>query len=600
MSAVAEPEKAPTTQAAPGVGRAAEYGSDVIVDVLRRLGIRYAALNPGASFRHLHDSIVNWGGNHDPEVIECLHEEIAVAIAHGYAVSSGKPMAAIVHDVVGLQHASIAVYHAWLDKVPILVLGGTGPMDTVRRRPKNDWGHTALVQGNIVRDYTKWDDQPASPGAVPKSLIRAYNVATSAPAGPVYVCYDVTVQEQTLDGPVTIPDLREHPKPTRLQAADEALDEVADRLVRAKSPVIIAEYAGRDPAASVALTRLAELLGAPVIGRPGRFNIASTHPLHLVKGGKDLAEAADVILAVDVPNLYGFFFTGSDRGPAHGPKPSAWLAHITLGDLGIGGWSHGYQELAPVDLEIRAESGLALPSLLARCEALLKDRAPASGPRVDAIKTRSRELRASLLREAEAAANSRPIALSHLALQLRRALEPHPWMITKGMLKDLVWQLLDVERPDQWIGINFGGGLGNGLGYSLGVALHRKDDDVICVDVQGDGDLLYTPNTLWTAAKYRIPLLIVINNNRSYFNSENHARNVARGRGRPLAETGVGTQIDGPATDLAALARSFGVEAAGPIEDPALLGPTLTRAAEVVRRERRPFLVDVRTAPADE
>jgi acetolactate synthase-1/2/3 large subunit len=572
------------------------YGSDVVVAMMRSLGVRYAALNPGASFRYLHDSLIHFGGSHDPEVIECPHEEIAVAMAHGYAVSSGKPMAAIVHDVVGLQHASIAIYHAWQDRVPVIVLGGTGPMDSARRRPKNDWGHTALVQGNLVRDYTKWDDQPASPEAIPKSFIRGYNVATSAPAGPVYICYDVTVQQAELTEPVAIPEIAHYRRATPIQAEDGALEELADRLTSAANPLIATEYAGRSPTVAPVLARLAELIGAPVIGRPGRFNIPSTHPLHLVKGGKDLVAAADVMLAIDVPDLFGFFYTNAQRGPASGPKPAAWLAHLTLGDLGIGGWSQGYQELAPVDLEIRAESATALPRLLALCESRMTAAGhERAGARRAAVGERSTSLRASLRREAEATATNTPIALPNLALQLQRALEPHPWVIAKGMLKDWLWHLLDVERPDQWIGINFGGGLGNGLGYSLGVALDRRDDDVVVVDVQGDGDLLYTPSALWTAAHHRLPLLIVVNNNASYFNSENHARQVAAERNRPREDTGIGTAIDGPVTDFAALARSFDVEAIGPIEDPTDLLPALSRGAEFVRRERRPFLVDVRT-----
>jgi acetolactate synthase I/II/III large subunit len=290
-----------------------QFGSDIVVGMLKSLDIRYAAINPGASFRHIHDSIIHWGGNTAPEIIECTHEEIAVAMAHGYAVSSGRPMAAIVHDIVGLQHATIAIYHAFQDRAPILVLGGTGPMDSTRRRPKNDWGHTALVQGNLVRDYTKWDDQPASAGAIPKSLVRGYHVATSAPPGPVYICYDVTVQEEPVDGSFPLPDLRQYPATSRLQADDSVLEDLADRLVGASNPVLIAEYAGRYPGAAAALLRLAEVLGAPVIGRPGRFNIPSNHPLHVAKGGKDLTESADVILAIEVADLFGFFFTGTRR-----------------------------------------------------------------------------------------------------------------------------------------------------------------------------------------------------------------------------------------------------------------------------------------------
>ena len=165
----------------------AEWGSDVIVEVLRDLGIEYVALNPGATFRGVHDSIVNFLGNKNPEMILCTHEEIAVAIAHGYGKAAGKPMAAYVHNVVGLLHASMAIYNAWANRSSMLVLGGTGPMAADGRRPWIDWIHTANVQGNAVRDFVKWDDQPASVGSSIESLIRGYHITSSAPEGPVYI-----------------------------------------------------------------------------------------------------------------------------------------------------------------------------------------------------------------------------------------------------------------------------------------------------------------------------------------------------------------------------------------------------------------------------
>src|SRR5262244_1318888 len=183
----------------------ATYGSDLVVDLLRAVGIGHVALNPGATFRGLHDSLVNHGKG-DPEMILTLHEEIAVALAHGYAKAKGTPMAAAVHDIVGLQHASMAIFNAFCDRAPILVLGATGPMDAARRRPWIDWIHTALVQGNQVRDYVKLDDQPASVAAIPEAFLRAWRLACTAPEGPVYVCFDAALQEQPLERAVALPD----------------------------------------------------------------------------------------------------------------------------------------------------------------------------------------------------------------------------------------------------------------------------------------------------------------------------------------------------------------------------------------------------------
>src|ERR671911_2329432 len=246
---------------------AARYGSDLIVDLLKLLGIEYVALNPGSSFRGIHDSLVNYesGRQPNPEIILCCHEEIAVAVAHGYAKAAGKPMAAIVHNVVGLQHASMAIYNAWCDRAPILVMGGTGPMNSSKRRPWIDWIHTALVQGNLVRDFVKWDDQPVGIESIPESLLRAYRTAVTEPQGPVYVCYDVDVQESPITEPIALPDPRHYGPPTPLAASPDAVQQAAEWLVGAEHPVIIADAVGRHPDAVRALVELAELLAMPVL-----------------------------------------------------------------------------------------------------------------------------------------------------------------------------------------------------------------------------------------------------------------------------------------------------------------------------------------------
>ncbi|MPZ48415.1 MAG: hypothetical protein GEU75_03725 [Dehalococcoidia bacterium] len=184
----------------------AQYGSDLIVEMFASLGIPYVAFNPGSSYRGIHDSLVNFETAGMPEMVLCLHEEIAVAVAHGYARVTGKPMLAALHDLVGLQHGSMAIFNAWCDRVPMLVIGGTGPMAPENRRAHIDWVHTALVQGNVVRDIVKWDDQPASLQAIPESILRAYRIAMTEPSAPVYLCFDVDLQEAPISGSIPLPD----------------------------------------------------------------------------------------------------------------------------------------------------------------------------------------------------------------------------------------------------------------------------------------------------------------------------------------------------------------------------------------------------------
>src|SRR5262245_26563774 len=280
------------------------YGSDLVVDLLRALGIEHVALNPGATFRGLHDSLVNYGGN-TPEHILTTHEEIAVALAHGYAKAKGRPMAAVVHDIVGLQHASMAIFNAFCDHAPVLVLGGGGPMDATRRRPWIDWIHTALVQGNQVRDYVKLDDQPASVSAIPEAILRAWRVARTAPAGPVYVCLDAALQEQALDAPIAIPDPARF-EPSAVPHADpRALDDAARLLAEARFPVIVTESLGA--AGSAALCRLAERLAAPMIDlaaeSQGRPSVPSRHPLDMTGARDEVIREADVVLALEVSSF---------------------------------------------------------------------------------------------------------------------------------------------------------------------------------------------------------------------------------------------------------------------------------------------------------
>src|SRR6185436_4966896 len=250
----------------------AEWGSDVVVDLLKAFEFEYIAINPGATFRGLHDSLVNYGGNHAPEIILCNHEEIAVALAHGYARAKGKPMAAAVHNVVGLQHASMAIYNAWADRLPVIVLGGTGPMDTANRRPWIDWVHTALVQGNLVRDFVKWDDQPHDPASFPESFMRAYRVAMTEPRGPVYLGLDAGWNEAQLHEPIAIPDVKKFPVASKLQADHGAIRQTAQMIADAEFPIVMADRVGRNPGAVQSLVELADAAAMPVIDIGAYFN----------------------------------------------------------------------------------------------------------------------------------------------------------------------------------------------------------------------------------------------------------------------------------------------------------------------------------------
>lgn len=572
---------------------APRYGSDVMVDAMRTHGLRYVSLNPGSSFRGLHDSIVNYGGNR-PEIIECPHEKVAVALAHGYAKASGEAMAVILHNVVGLLHGAMGIYYAYLDRVPVVIFGGTGPMALERRRPNIDWIHTANVQGNAVRDYTKWDDQPASIAAVPETVARAYRVAMSEPSGPVYVCLDAGLQEDELTAPVPPLDPARYRVPSRLGADPAALDELAGLLVGAERPILVPGYAGRDPAAFTQLQELAELLGAGVVETGIRLNFPNHHPLNVT--GSDAIGDADLVCFVDVKDmgkptqeLDRLARTIRSRIPE-----GAKVVDLGFNDLEISSWSHDFTQLHPTDLQVTADTVVALPQLLERCREL----EAADLGRREARAERRRRLAdvhdatwEGWQRQAGQDRDLSPVSTSRLATEVWEVVKDHDWVLTAGTASGWAPKIWDFDRAYRHPGASLG--TATQISISLGVALHYKGSGKLVVDLQPDGDLMFDPGALWVAAYHKIPMLVVMFNNRAYYNDWEHQERIARHRGTPVENAYLGMEIDEPAPDFGALARAFGWYGDGPITDPGQVQDAVRRAAEVVLSTGQPALVDV-------
>ncbi len=580
-----------------------EYGSDLVVDLLRAAGIEYVAFNPGATFRGLHDSLVNYGGNRAPEIILCCHEEIAVSLAHGYAKAKGRPMATILHNVVGLQHGSMAIFNAFCDRVPILCLGGTGPMDTSRRRPWIDWIHTALVQGNQIRDYVKWDDQPASLAAIPEAFVRAWRIALTEPQGPVYLCLDAGLQEEQLERPIPLPDLSRFAPPAPPQADPRALEEAARRLCEAESPLLLAESLGRTPGARAALQRLAELLAAPVVdhgnGHRGRASIPGRHPFHLSDARQEFVREADLVLALDVQDLLGpLGETNWTTREARLSNPDARIIAISLNEYAHRSWAHTAQSLIPVDLPIAADAAVALPALVDLVADRLKidPKAAARQARATRLRARHHALAEEWRKTAEWKRADRPTALPVLAHEVWEAIKDEDWILANGTANGWVRRLWE-WIPERTCGGSGGAGLGYGLGASLGVALAHRGSGKLCIDLQPEGDFLMVASGLFTAAHHRIPLLIVMCNNRSYYNDEEHQERMAVARKRPVENKGIGIRIEDPTPDFAKIAQGFGIYAEGPIDEPGALQPALKRALRVVKEDGLPALLDVLVQP---
>jgi acetolactate synthase I/II/III large subunit len=577
----------------------AEFGSDVIVELLQDLGIEYIALNPGASYRGLHDSLVNFGISPAPQIVLCCHENIAVAVAGGYARVTGKPMAVGLHNVVGLQNGSMGIYCAYCDRAPMLVLGGTGPMDTTKRRPHIDWIHTALVQGNQVREYVKWDDQPASVDAVPESVLRAYRIAMTEPHGPVYLCFDTELQEQPVSNPPQIPDVERFAPALAPAANPKGLRRAAELLCGARWPVIIPDTTGRHHEALPALKELAELLGCAVVDRGEFFNFPSNHSLDLTLVQEEAVGEADVLLALDVVDLGGVTSAARDRGGDTSTLDTpAKVIHISLGDLLYSSWTGDYERLHPVDVSIAANTAEALPELVALCRAELQSD-PAAADRIEQRRRRVEQMhdeaRSKALEPLAGDADLRPISAYRLYSELWKLIKDRPWNLATATGRVPLRAMWDITEPDQRSEVGRGAGIGYEAAAALGTALAYKDTDRLCISIAGDGGFLMVPQLLWTAANSRIPILYVMFDNRSYYNDERHQELVARARGRSIENKGIGIRLEEPETDFAGLARSFGVRGFGPVSDPDELSKVLAEAIHVVRDERRPALVDVLT-----
>lgn len=558
-------------------------GSDVIVETLHALGIEHVALNPGASFRGLHDALVADGRI---PLLLSLHEESCVAIAHGYAKAAGRPMAALVHNLVGLQHAAMAIYNAWVDGAPMLIVGGAGPADTSRRRPWLDWIHTPTSQNSIVRDYVKWDSIPTSLGATTDALLRAHQLATSAPMGPTYVAIDAEVQESPAAG-LSAPS---QPLPVnRIGVDPEVVRRFAHALAGAQRPVVVADATCGDAATYDCLQALAEALACEVVDLGARHNFPNRHPNDATDRREEVLAAADVALVLDPRDLAFAICAVDARSREWQPlvRPSAQVLVLGLNLL----LHRGFLEREPVvpgaDIAV-AETTVALPMLL---EEVRRLGVPGRDERWGRLQERSARRSWPDVRELIKGASV--ITPRILAAAVWAAVGHGPYLLAFPAFRDHVRATWDLALPGAVLGGSGGAGLGYGPGAAVGAGLATQHDGTLVVSLQPDGDLLYAPTALWTAARHRIPFLMVVENNRSYGADRLHQERVAARRGRVDHPVGTGIDIDDPAVDIASLAQSLGVEAFGPVSDPSELGGVLARAEGIVRTERRPVLVDV-------
>jgi acetolactate synthase-1/2/3 large subunit len=570
---------AATASAAPADVQAAgaeKPGSDFMMDVLQPLGFEYMTLNPHSDSRGLQESVINYTGNKNPELITCLHEEIAVAMAHGFFKIEGKPLATLIYSSVGLQHASMAVYSAFCDRVPVYLLLGNG-----RESPNS---RSAQDPAAMVRDFTKWDDAPLSLSHFAESAVRAYSVAMTPPMMPVLISVDKDLQEEPVPkgARLRVPKYTPNKPP---QGDSGAVAEVARLLVNAEFPVLAVERAARTEAGLRYIIELAELLQAGVVDTIQRMNFPSRHPLS--QESRALREA-DVVLALEQPLL--------SRSSL---KQGAKLISISAFDLFTRSnyWHFGrYQE---ADLPIAADAESTLPELIEEVKRLI------TPDRRNAFEIRRKKLADAhqRMRERDRVLASNgwdhsPISTARIAAELWAQIKNKDWSLVSRSdgMSDWAWKLWDFQKYYHHIGQSGSVGIGYSNPASVGAALANRKHGRLSINLQNDGDLMFLPGALWTAAHHKIPMLTVMHNNRSYNQEVMVVGRMAAERGRDISRCHLGNVIDTPNIDYAQLARSLGWYAEGPIENPNELGPAIRRALAVVEKGE-PALLDTITQP---
>lgn len=555
------------------------WGSDVLAEMLRRLRVKYVALNPGSSFRGLHDSLVNKLGNESPQMLLCLHEEHCAAIAHGYAKVTGEPLAVIMHSNVGLMHGSMAIFNAWCDRVPMLVFGATGPVDAALRRPWIDWLHTSRDQGALIRNYIKWDDQPASVEAAVEAMLRANVITRTAPHGPTYVNFDASLQEKRLEKMPDLPDVSRYQPPLPAEPSADSIARVAEMLRMAKSPVVLAGRVSRSVVDWARRVALVEALGAKVLTD---IKVAAAfptdHPQHKGKpahfldpASMDVLAEADVILSLDWLDLAGTL--------KQAKTTRAKVIQVSMDYQLHNGWGMEHQGLPACDLHLACPADVAMHRI-SDALGIGEGTIPTDQPALAAVRMPPRDTPLDVMVLSGALGEGfAGECISMVRLPLGWAGE--------------TWHF---RHPLDYLGTDGGAGIGSGPGMLIGAALAMRGGDRLPVAVLGDGDFMMAASALWTAAHYAVPFVAVVANNRSFFNDEVHQERVAAARQRPVENKWIGQRIGDPDIDLAGIARAQGLKGIGPVHTAGELADAVKQAVALAR-SGKPVVIDARVKP---
>ena len=571
-------------------------GADFMLDVIKSLGIEYVAANPSSSCRGLHESMINYGNNKDPELITALHEESSVAMGHGYAKIEGKPMIGMVHGTVGTQHASMAIYNAWCDRVPTIVILGN-ETDAGARRSFVEWTHSAQDAASIIRDFTKWDDNPTTLQHFAESFVRAYKIAMTPPMGPVAIIASGKLQEE----PIEEKDLR-IPKltPVLSPVGDSgSIAELAKMLVNAENPVIVAGRVAHNQAGMSLLAELADTLQAPVNDQRNRMNLASSHPFYNTGNVAN----ADVLLALEVEDVFMLTHRMSPLNrigmepPRKIVKDTTKVITITSADLFQ---RSNYQDFArynEVDMAIPGDAQATLPLLIEACKKLItSDLRIAMQARGAKLTEQHAKNKQASITQAALGWNASPLAPSRISAELWAQIKNEDWSLVgnDGFFGRWPNRLWNFDKYHQFIGGSGGEGVGYGAPAAVGAALANKKHGRFTINIQNDGDLNYAPGVLWSAVHHNVPMLNIMNNNRGYHQEVMFVTTMAARANRDVSRIGIGTKLESPFIDYATMAKAYGMKGIGPITDPKDLAGAIKQGIEIVKRGE-PVMIDTVT-----
>lgn len=561
-------------------------GSDLMVQTVRDLGIEYAAANPGSSFEGLQESFINYGNpaNRMPEWITALHEESAVTMAHGYAKAEGKPMLALLHGTIGIQHAAMSIYQAYYDRVPVLMMAGNDP-DFIP-------AHTAHDMAGMVRSYTKWDAEPKTLDEALVAIQRAYNEAITPPMGPTLVVLSSEIQKENAPN-AKVPAYRPPQFPT-IDATHAK--EIAKGLLDAQNPRIAVGRL-RTPAGVKRAVELAELVGASTstAATNGPMSFPQRHPLC----GPGAETNYDYALGLEAPAAQVFI-----QGPTLAKVASSRdTVNVGFAGLNGGGFGGGRGRGGPTGTHLEADAEASLPLIIEQVKQQM------TGDQKARIQERSaKHARANHEAHVTAVAqaveakragwNGSPISTARVYAELWPLIMNEDWCFSSpsnfsGGHNNQLWVH---NKPYSYLGGQGAGGMGYGAPASVGAALAAKARNRIVINIQTDGDLNYAPGVLWTAVHHKLPMLTVMHNNRAWHQEYMFIEYMAGVRGRRAEHADIGSTLRDPYIDYAKMAAGYGMAGEGPISDPTKLSAALKRGVASAKGGE-PYLIDVITQP---